>query len=50
MKYHLHRNGDYIRLAMTQLADEDIYLTLVRVLCAITLEDVYGWYSHCGYI
>jgi transposase len=50
MKYNLRRNGDYTRLAMTQLEEKDIYLTLVRALCASTPDDVYGWYSHCGYV
>lgn len=50
MKYNLRRNGDYTRLAMTQLEEKEIYLTLVRALCTSTPDDVYGWYSHCGYV
>jgi len=50
MKYHLRRNGDYVRMAISQLSDEQVYITLLRALCVITPEDSYGWYSHCGYI
>ena len=50
MKYHLHRNGDYVRLAMTELSDEDIYFTLTQALYTITAEGVSGWFRHCGYI
>ncbi|KIO09796.1 hypothetical protein M404DRAFT_130919, partial [Pisolithus tinctorius Marx 270] len=50
MKYHLCCNGDFIRMAMTELSDKEIYTTLLKALCVITLEDSFGWYSHCGYI
>ncbi|KIJ04806.1 hypothetical protein PAXINDRAFT_94266 [Paxillus involutus ATCC 200175] len=50
MKYHLRRNGDYTRLAMTELSDEEIYITLLRALYIITPMDIFGWYAHCGYI
>jgi len=30
MKYHLRRNGAYIRMAMTEMSDEEIYLTLLK--------------------
>lgn len=50
MKYHLRRNGDYVRMAMSQLSNEQVYITLLRALCVITPGDAYGWYSHCGYI
>lgn len=50
MKYHLHRNGNYIRMVMSQLSDKEVYITLLRALCVITPEDSYGWYLHCGYI
>ena len=50
MKYHLRRNGDYMRMAMTQMADEQIYIALLRALYTITTQDAFGWYSHCGYV
>jgi hypothetical protein len=50
MKYHLRRNGEYARLAMTQLVEQEIYITLLDVLYTITLEDSYGWFVHCGYV
>ena len=50
MKYHLRRNGDYVRMAMMVLSDEDIYVTLLGALYTITPEDAYGWFAHCGYI
>ena len=50
MKYHLRRNGDYMRLAMTQMTDEQIYVALLRALYTITRQDTSGWYSHCGYV
>ena len=49
MKY-LRRNGDYMRLAMTQMTDEQIYIALLRALYTITRQDTFGWYSHCGYV
>ncbi|KAF8835163.1 hypothetical protein BDN67DRAFT_913513 [Paxillus ammoniavirescens] len=50
MKYHLRRNGKYARLAMTQLTEQEIYITLLNVLYTITSEDSYGWFTHCGYV
>ena len=50
MKYYLRRNGDYTRMAMTQLSDEEISFTLLRALCVITPADAYGWYAHCGLV
>ena len=50
MKYHLRRNGSYARLAMIDLSDEDIYLTLVSALYAIHPQDIWGWFKHCGYL
>ena len=50
MKYHLRRNGDYVRMAMTQMSKLDVYLTLLQALYLITPEDAYGWYQHCGYV
>ncbi|KAF9222407.1 hypothetical protein BS17DRAFT_756122 [Gyrodon lividus] len=52
MKYNLCRNGGYMRLAMTLLSDQEIYvtLTLLKALYSITPEDSFGWYLHCGYV
>ncbi|KAF8834956.1 hypothetical protein BDN67DRAFT_913873, partial [Paxillus ammoniavirescens] len=50
MKYHLGRNGDYTRLALMELSDEEIYIILLRALYIITPMDIFGWYAHCDYI
>ena len=51
MKLHLRRNGDYIRLAMTHMSAEDVHLRLLRSLYSVThLENVHGWFGHCGYV
>ncbi|KAF8551573.1 hypothetical protein OG21DRAFT_1417740, partial [Imleria badia] len=50
MKYHLHRNSDYVRMVMTDISDEEIYIKLLKALYIITPEDVFGWYCHCGYV
>ena len=50
MKYHLRRNGEYTRLAMTDMSDQEIYITLLEALYSITPQDSYGWFSHCGYV
>ena len=50
MKYHLRRNGDYIRLTMTYLTTNEIYCTLLEALFQITLTDIFGWYRYCGYV
>ena len=50
MKYHLHRNGDYIQMAMTEMMDEDIHITLIKALYIILPQDSYGWYSHWIYL
>ena len=50
MKYRLRRNGDYIRFAMTELPDAEIYSTLIEAVCNITQQDSFGWYRHCGYV
>ncbi|KAF8835126.1 hypothetical protein BDN67DRAFT_913579, partial [Paxillus ammoniavirescens] len=49
MKYHLCQNGNYMRLVMTLLSDQAIYVTLLKALYCITPEDSFGWYLHCGY-
>ena len=50
MKYHLCRNGGYTRMAMTEMSDEEIHLTLLKALYIISPQDSYDWYGHCGYI
>ncbi|KAL4065080.1 hypothetical protein J3A83DRAFT_4099648 [Scleroderma citrinum] len=50
MKYHLHRNGDYTWMVMMEMTDEQIYIALFRALYTITMQDSFGWYSHCGYV
>jgi hypothetical protein len=50
MKYHLRHDGAYTRLAMMELLDEEIYLTLLSALYSITPQDVWGWFMHCGYV
>lgn len=50
MKYHLRRNGEYVRMAMTEMTDVDIYVCLLKPLYTITPQDARGWYSYCGYI
>ncbi|KIK79327.1 hypothetical protein PAXRUDRAFT_161525, partial [Paxillus rubicundulus Ve08.2h10] len=36
------KNGDYTRLAMTELSDEEIYISLLRALYIITPMDIFG--------
>ncbi|KAF8229919.1 hypothetical protein L208DRAFT_1378719 [Tricholoma matsutake] len=36
MKYHLHRNGEYPHLAMTELGDK--------------VAGVFGWYHQCSFV
>ena len=50
MKYHLCRNGEYMRMAMTAMSDDEFYIMLLRALQNITPQDAFGWYSHCGYV
>ena len=50
MKYYLRRNGAYICLAMTELAEDDIHCTLLEALYSMTESDIFGWYRHCGYV
>ena len=52
MKYHLRRNGDYVRMVMKEkeLSDEEIYVTLLKALYVITPQDLFGWFAYCGLI
>ena len=49
MKYHLRRNGDLVRMTMTEMSDKEIYLCLLDALYLITPMDCCGWYKYCGY-
>jgi DDE superfamily endonuclease len=50
MKYNLRRQGDYIRMAMTELSNMEVYGTLLEGLCQCSDADVFGWFRHCGYV
>lgn len=50
MKYHLRRNGNYAHMAMKELSDEEIFVTLLKALYVITPQDSFGWFAHCGYV
>ncbi|KIL57687.1 hypothetical protein M378DRAFT_52852, partial [Amanita muscaria Koide BX008] len=50
MKYHLRRDGEYVRMAMTVMSDEDIFMALSKALYIIDSRDIYNWYNHCGYV
>jgi transposase len=50
MKYHLRRNGDYVRLAIGEHSNKEVFCTLLEALYQITAADVFGWYRHCGYV
>ena len=50
MKYRLRHNSVYIRFAMNELPEEEIYSTLVKAACDITPQDTFGWFRHCGYV
>jgi transposase len=50
MKYHLRRDGNYVRLVMTLMEDEEIYHCLLKALYMINVADIRGWYHYCGYV
>ena len=50
MKYHLRRDGEYVRLALSVMSNTQIYCTLLSALYQITSEDSFGWFWHCGYV
>lgn len=50
MKYHLRRNGEYARLALTEQSDEEIFFVLSTALYEISAAGVFGWYRHCEYV
>ena len=50
MKYRLYHNGDYVHFAMTELSEDEIHKALLEAIFETTLEDVFGWFRHCGYV
>jgi transposase len=50
MKYKLRRNGEYVRLAMTELPMEEVISILLETIYSLTPDDVFGWFRHCGYV
>jgi transposase len=50
MKYHLRRHGEYVRMALTELSDIEVYCTLLEAIYQSTPADVFGWFRHCGYV
>ena len=50
MKYNLRRDGQYVRMAMTEMTDAEIFVCLLKALYAATPQDIYGWYKYCGYV
>lgn len=50
MKDNLRKNGDYTRMATTELSDQELYFTFIKALYVITLDDVSEWYARCGYV
>ena len=49
LKYHLRCDGEYIRMAMTDMPIEGIYAVLFKAVYHISLADAFGWFRHCGY-
>ena len=49
MKFHLWWNSNLVWMAMMELSDEQIYLSLLDALYAISPTDCHGWYKYCGY-
>jgi transposase len=50
MKYHLRRNGQYVRMAMTDMSDLEVHCALLEALYQSTINDVFRWFRHCGYV
>jgi len=50
MKYNLRRNGQYVRLMMTEMGDVDIHRVILEALLTATPQHTFGWYKHCGYV
>jgi hypothetical protein len=50
LKYHLRRDGEYIRMAMMNLSQKEVYYTLLNSVYRISSADAFGWFRHCGYV
>jgi transposase len=50
MKYHLRRNGEYIRMAMNEMSMTEVTCVLLEALYQISPSDVFGWFRHCNYV
>jgi hypothetical protein len=50
MKYHLCHDGNYVRLVMMLIEDEEIYHCLLKALYMINVADIRGWYHYCSYV
>ena len=50
LKFHLRRDGEYIRMALTDMPVEEIYSILRQAVYRMPSADVFGWYRHCGYV
>jgi hypothetical protein len=50
MKYHLRREGNYVRMTMMEMTEQEMTLALLDAVYSISPEDCQGWYKHCGYI
>jgi hypothetical protein len=37
-------------MAMTEMSDEDIHITLLKSIYIVSPQDSYNWYGYCGYI
>ncbi|KAF8346481.1 hypothetical protein F5887DRAFT_883703 [Amanita rubescens] len=49
LKYHLRCDGEYIRMAMTNMPIEGIYTVLFKAIYHISSADAFSWFRHCGY-
>ena len=50
MKYYLCQNSTYVHFAMNKLSNVEIYCILCEALYQATLQEIFGWYRHCGYV
>lgn len=49
VKAHIRRNGGIVREAMGDDDKISVLLRLNEAVYSVSLEDVHGWYRHCGY-
>jgi transposase len=50
MKYNLRRNGQYVRMIMTNMGEIEIHKAILEALLSATPQHAFGWYKHCGYV